>query len=384
MRTIMHIDMDAFFAAVEEVDNPELRGKPVIVGGSNRGVVSTASYEARKYGVHSAMPVFEARRRCPHGIFLPVRMERYREASCRIMDILKRISPLVEQVSIDEAFIDLEGTERLHGDCITVGEKIKQDVWAETSLTCSIGVAPNKFLAKIGSDMKKPDGFMIIRGEEVEAFLKDLPVGKLPGVGPKSKEVLERLGIVKASDIMRFPEELLENRLGRYGLRLRELAQGIDDSPVCPHSPVKSIGSECTLLEDTRDLSLLRKWLMSQAEEVGERLRSHDLRARTVTLKLKYNDFKMITRSRTLAETACATQVLFDAVADLLDRCALNRPVRLIGLSVSRLDNTVQYNLLSEAKHEEKLERTDKAIDQIRTRLGRNIIKRGTTVDFDY
>ena len=375
--------MDAFFAAVEQVDHQELRGKPVIVGGSTRGVVSTASYEARKFGVHSAMPVFEARRLCPHGFFVPVRMARYQEVSHVIMDILRRVSPLVEQVSIDEAFIDLDGTERLHGDCRKVGQKIKQQIRAETLLTCSIGIAPNKFLAKIASDMKKPDGFMIINQEEVQGFLHALPVGKLPGVGPKSQEVLERLNTLRVSDILRCPVELLEDKLGRYGLRLRELAQGIDDSPVCPESPVKSIGSECTLSEDTRDLTLLRKWLMSQAEEVGERLRSHDLRARTVTLKLKYSDFKLITRSRTLEEPACATKVLFDAAIELLDRCPLNRPVRLIGLSVSRFENTLQYKLLDKG-YGEKQERADNAIDQIRTKLGRKIIKRGTVVDFEW
>lgn len=383
MRTILHIDMDAFFAAVEQVDSQELRGKPVIVGGSTRGVVSTASYEARKYGVHSAMPVFEARRLCPHGFFVPVRMGRYQEVSQNIMDILRRISPLVEQVSIDEAFIDLDGTERLHGDCMKVGKRIKQEIWAETLLTCSVGIAPNKFLAKIASEMKKPDGLMIINEEEVEAFLHEMPIGKLPGVGPKSQEVLERLSIFKVSDILRCQTALLEDRLGRYGLKLRELAQGIDDSPVCPDSPAKSIGSECTLSEDTRDPALLRKWLMSQAEEVGERLRSHDLRARTVTLKLKYNDFKLITRSRTLEEPACGTKVLFDAAIELLDRCALNRPVRLIGLSVSRFENTLQYKLLDEG-YGEKQERADNAIDQIRTKLGRKIIKRGTVMDFEW
>ncbi|MDP2993464.1 MAG: DNA polymerase IV, partial [Deltaproteobacteria bacterium] len=310
-RTILHMDMDAFFAAVEQVDNPALKGKPVIVGGAKRGVVSTASYEARKYGVRSAMPIFEAKRRCPQGIFLPVRMDRYQEVSQKMMAILEAVSPLVEQVSIDEAFVDLTGTERLHGDCIQTSRKIKERIWAETALTCSIGIAPNKFLAKIASDLQKPDGLTIVPEEEVQSFLKDLPVGKLPGVGPKSEESLRSLGIYAVSDILRFPPELLERKFGKYGLRLVELAQGIDDSPVIPCGPAKSMGSEDTLPEDTTDINILKKQLLSQAEEIGERLRGHGLKGRTVTLKLKHSDFTLVTRSHSLKEATCATKIIY-------------------------------------------------------------------------
>lgn len=376
-RTILHIDMDAFFAAVEQADNPALKGKPVIVGGAKRGVVSTASYEARKYGVRSAMPIFEAKRRCPQGIFLPVRMERYQEVSQKVMAVLEAVSPLVEQVSIDEAFVDLTGTERLHGDCIRVARKIKERIWAETSLTCSIGIAPNKFLAKIASDLQKPDGLTIVP-EEVQSFLKDLPVGKLPGVGPKSEEALRNLGIYAVSDILRFPPGLLERKFGKYGLRLVELAQGIDDSPVIPCRPAKSMGSEDTLPEDTTAINTLKKQLLSQAEEVGERLRRDGLKGRTITLKLKRSDFTLVTRSHSLKEATCATKIIYDTAVMLLERYNLKTPVRLIGLAVSNFGGGQQYSLLPGVEKEtEKLERVDHAIDRIREKLGREIIKRG-------
>jgi DNA polymerase-4 len=369
--------MDAFFAAVEQADNPALKGKPVIVGGAKRGVVSTASYEARKYGVRSAMPIFEAKRRCPQGIFLPVRMERYQEVSQKVMAVLEAVSPLVEQVSIDEAFVDLTGTERLHGDCIRVARKIKERIWAETSLTCSIGIAPNKFLAKIASDLQKPDGLTIVP-EEVQSFLKDLPVGKLPGVGPKSEEALRNLGIYAVSDILRFPPGLLERKFGKYGLRLVELAQGIDDSPVIPCRPAKSMGSEDTLPEDTTAINTLKKQLLSQAEEVGERLRRDGLKGRTITLKLKRSDFTLVTRSHSLKEATCATKIIYDTAVMLLERYNLKTPVRLIGLAVSNFGGGQQYSLLPGVEKEtEKLERVDHAIDRIREKLGREIIKRG-------
>jgi DNA polymerase-4 len=371
------MDMDAFFAAVEQVDNPALKGKPVIVGGAKRGVVSTASYEARKYGVRSAMPIFEAKRRCPQGIFLPVRMDRYQEVSQKMMAVLEAVSPLVEQVSIDEAFVDLTGTERLHGDATQSARKIKERIWAETSLTCSIGIAPNKFLAKIASDLQKPDGLTIVP-EEVQSFLKDLPVNKLPGVGPKSEEALRGLGIRIVSDILRFPPGLLERKFGKYGLRLVELAQGIDDSSVIPCGPAKSMGNEDTLPEDTTDINTLKKQLLSQAEEIGERLRRDGLKGRTVTLKLKHSDFTLVTRSHSLKEATCATKIIYDTAVMLLERYNLKMPVRLIGLAVSNFGEGQQYSLLPGLEKEmEKLERVDYAIDRIRGKLGPGMIKRG-------
>ncbi|MDD5451246.1 MAG: DNA polymerase IV [Desulfovibrionales bacterium] len=386
-RTILHMDMDAFFAAVEQADNPALKGKPVIVGGAKRGVVSTASYEARKYGVRSAMPIFEAKRRCPQGIFLPVRMERYQEISQKVMAVLEAVSPLVEQVSIDEAFVDLTGTERLHGDATQAARKIKERIYAEACLTCSTGIAPNKFLAKIASDLQKPDGLTIVP-EEVQSFLKDLSVGKLPGIGPKSEEALRGLGIRIVSDILSFPPGVLERKFGKYGLRLVELAQGIDDSPVIPCIPAigrpwpaKSMGSEDTLPEDTTDINILKKQLLSQAEEVGERLRRHGLKGSTITLKLKHSDFTLVTRSHSLKEATCATKILYDTAVMLLERYNLKTPVRLIGLAVSNFGGGQQYSLLPGLEKEmEKLERVDYAIDRIREKLGPGIIKRGRSL----
>jgi len=379
-RTILHMDMDAFFAAVEQADNPALKGKPVIVGGAKRGVVSTASYEARKYGVRSAMPIFEAKRRCPQGIFLPVRMDRYQEVSQKMMAVLEAVSPLVEQVSIDEAFVDLTGTERLHGDATQAALKIKERIYAEACLTCSIGIAPNKFLAKIASDMQKPDGLTIVP-EEVQSFLKDLPVGKLPGVGPKSEEALRGLGIRIVSDILSFPPGVLERKFGKYGLRLVELAQGIDDSPVIPCGPAKSMGSEDTLPEDTTNINILKKQLLSQAEEAGERLRRHGLKGRTIILKLKHSDFTLVTRSHSLKEATCATKIIYDTAVMLLERYSMKMPVRLIGLAVSNFGGGRQYSLFPGMEKEmEKLERVDHAIDRIRGKLGPGIIKRGRSL----
>lgn len=376
--TVMHIDMDAFFAAVEQVDNPALKGKPVIVGGSRRGVVSAASYEARKYGVRSAMPIFEARRRCPRGIFLPVRMKRYQEISKQVMAILGAVSPLVEPVSIDEAFIDLTGTERLHGDPVQVAHKIKGGIWAETSLTCSIGVATNKFLAKIASDFRKPDGLTMVRKENVQDFLKDLPVERLPGIGAKSGKLLRRLGIGVVSDILRLPPGLLERKFGKYGQKLMKLARGIDDSPIVTYSPAKSMGSEDTLDEDTSDIGLLKNRLMFQAEEIGERLRRHGLKGKTITLKIKQSDFTMTTRRHTLKEATCVTKVIYDTAFMLLERYHPKRPVRLVGLVVSGFGAPEQHSLFhGTEKKIENLERVDHTVDQIRKKLGQESIKRG-------
>ena len=223
---ILHIDMDAFYASVEQVDHPELTGKPVIVGGSQRGVVAAASYEARKFGVRSAMPIFEAKRLCPHGVFLPVRRRRYQEVSHQVMEILDTISPLVEQVSIDEAFIDITGTESLHGPEIALIGKIKDAIRKRTSLTCSIGIAPNRFLAKIASEMNKPDGWTIIKDEDVAALMQKLPVNKIPGIGPKTAQVMKELGVQTAVDVLRFSQEFWVKRLGKGGIDLYERAQG--------------------------------------------------------------------------------------------------------------------------------------------------------------
>jgi len=374
----MHLDMDAFYASVEQSDNPELRGKPVIVGGAMRGVVCAASYEARRYGVHSAMPVFQAREVCPQGIFLPVRMNRYKEVSCMVMEILRGISPLVEQVSIDEAYVDISGTERLHGPSEVLARRVKEAIREATSLTCSVGIAPNKFLAKIASDFKKPDGLTILEEEQVEEFLKHLPVGKIPGVGRKTGEELRKLGIIFASDILRFPARFWDHRFGKWGAALYAKAQGIDNSAVEPYGDPKSISAEHTLPTDTDDTVELEKMLLSQAEEVGHELRKLGFKARTVTLKIKLSDFKTITRSRTLPEAFDTTDTLFNAGCKLLADLKPSRKVRLIGIGVSNLSSGPSQMIIGSSREETaRQERLDRALDKIHGRFSGDMVVRG-------
>ena len=291
-RMILHIDMDAFYASVEQLDNPWLRGKCVMVGGtSNRGVVMASSYEARKFGVRSAMPIFQAKQRCPDGIFIPPRMKRYKEVSKKVMAILGNFSPQVQVVSIDEAYLDVSGGQRLHGDPAKAALKIKQEIKKTLQLTCSVGVAPGKFLAKVASDMNKPDGLTIIRPQDVHSFIETLPIQKVPGVGEKSFRQLESMGIKTLGDIQKLPEQMLLNRLGKSGHRLLELSSGVDCSVVTPHAPHKSVSTECTLGEDTRDKVLLNKYLLKQAEEVAKQLRKADVKARTITPEVKTRRF---------------------------------------------------------------------------------------------
>lgn len=373
--------MDAFYASVEQADNPGLKGKPVIVGGQMRGVVCAASYEARRFGVHSAMPVFQAEKLCPHAIFLPVRMARYKEVSCAVMEILRAVSPVVEQVSIDEAFVDISGTERLHGPPRDLARRIKSLVRECACLTCSIGIAPNKFLAKIASDYNKPDGLTIIQQDRVEQFLRRLPVGKIPGVGKKTGEELRKLGIVFASDILKFPGAYWIARFGKWGAALHAKARGIDDSPVEPCSVPKSVSAEQTLAADTDDTAQLEKILLSQAEEVGRELRKMGFKARTVTLKIKLSDFKMITRSRTLPEPFDATTILFDTAQKLLADLRPARKVRLIGIGASSFySGPSQMNMDLSGRQTRRTAGLDRALDLLRSRYCDDVVVRGRMI----
>ena len=311
--------MDAFYASVEQLDQPELRGKPVIVGGSsNRGVVSAASYEARKFGVRSAMPIFQAKKRCPQGIFVPVRMRRYKEMSDRVMEILERYSPIVEQVSIDEAYLDLTGVERLHGSPVQIARRIKEEIRRVTSLSCSVGIAPNKFLAKVASETNKPDGLTIIPSRHAAKVAQSLPVGKIPGVGKKTVDRLEKLKVITLGDLLTRPETVLLKTLGKFAYTLLEFAKGTDDSAVVSHTDAKSISSEETFEENTNDFEVLRKELLVQAEEVGRRLRRNELKASTVTLKLRRADFVRITRSISFSEPTDSTKAIYGWALRLL------------------------------------------------------------------
>jgi DNA polymerase-4 len=380
-RTIPHIDMDAFFAAIEVLDHPGLRGKPVIVGGTtNRGVVSTASYEARTFGIHSAMPIFKAREKCPGGVFLPVNMKRYKDMSGNVMKILEDFTPLVERVSIDEAYLDITGMEGLLGNPEQIALRIKERIYSETRLTCSIGIAPNKFLAKIASDMHKPDGLTIIKADEVDAFLATLPVERIPGVGKSTVETLKRHGIKKAGEIKAFSKDQLLRRFGKFGLRLHELARGADSSPVVPLREIKSISAEETLPYDTGDLSLLSKKIQDHADNVAGRLRNHGLKGKTITLKIKFSDFTAVTKAQTIASATDSSKMIFYNALQLLADQPLKKKVRLIGVEVSNLlkeSGDAQMSLFPIGPDEERERKLDKAIDEIREKFGRKVIKRG-------
>jgi DNA polymerase-4 len=378
---ILHIDMDAFYAAVEQLDDPSLRGRCVIVGGtSGRGVVATASYEARRFGVHSAMPIFEARRRCPRAVFIKPRRERYQAVSRRIMAILQRFTPLVEPVSIDEAYLDVTGCERIGGPPAQIARCIKESIREETGLTCSVGGAPVKFLAKIASEMQKPDGLTIIAGPEVAAVIEALPIERVPGVGPAVLGHLAPRGVKTLGDAGRLGEAALERRLGKFGRRLAALARGEDPSPVTPHSETKSISAEVTLARDTADLCEMKKILLRQAEDVARQLRRQGLRARTVVLKLKHDDFRQVTRSRTLEAPTQSTHTLFGAAAALLKAYRLQRPVRLVGLGAANLvpaSQPVQQELFDALRREDSSwEKVERALDAIEARFGTRAVRR--------
>ena len=385
---IVHLDMDAFFASVEQLDDPSLRGRPVIVGGSSeRGVVSTASYEARRFGVHSAMPIVMARKLCPHGVFLSGRRERYAELSRRVMEVLGTFSPLVEQASIDEAYMDITGTERLFGDVNRLVARLKADVRKATGgLSCSVGVAPVKFLAKICSDINKPDGVYILRPEALDAFLCALPVRKLPGVGKRMAEKLGDLGIVRVEQLRRMSEESLQAHFGKWGLELHERAFGRDARQVTPVHEAKSESSETTFAHDTCDRRFLERALMAHAERVGASLRAQGIKGRTVTLKIKFADFQQITRSQTLPQPISSTQTLFDVGCRLLRAEALPRPVRLIGLGLSGFDDAPAQLALpgvfcgageQDPAEEARRQRLDAALDAVRARFGKTAVQRG-------
>ena len=384
-RKIIHIDMDAFYASIEQRDHPEWKGKPVIVGGAaeKRGVVSAASYEARRFGVHSAMPTAQARRLCPEGIFLPVRMERYQEVSLQIQEILRQYTPLIEPLSLDESFLDVTGSEKLFGPALEMARDMKRKILETTGLTASAGVAPNKFLAKIASDWRKPDGLFEIRPEEVQAFLQDLPIGKLWGVGKRTEEVLRKMGISRVGQLATFPAEWIEKKLGKYGLELMALARGEDDRPVVPHCRPKSISQEETFTPDLADGEEMSRVLLDQAERVGWELRKQKLRGFTVTLKVRYPDFSLVTRSLSLPYPTDQGIEIYEAAMKLLLRTeALQRRARLLGLGVSNLRHREdpEQMTLFEAQRE-KVERSLAAVDRIWEKFGPQAIQRASLLE---
>lgn len=382
-RWIMHIDMDAFFASIEQLDNPQLQGKPVVVGSGTRSVVCAASYEVRRFGVHSAMPIATARKLCPHAVFVPVRHQRYREVSRQIMGILERFSPTVEQASIDEAYLDATGLERLFGPLERMAQAIKKSVHKESGgLTCSVGLAPIKFLAKIASDINKPDGLYILSPAAMPDFLARLPVERIPGVGAHFRKKLMELGVKTGQDVLRYPQEFWERHLGKAGLMLHQRAQGIDERSVEPRGPQKSDSAECTFEQDSHDPTFLKNQLFVLVERVGASLRSKKLAGRTITLKIKYADFQQHTRSHTLPQRTAATETIFQEACALLDSLKLERRVRLIGVAVSNFEERSAQLLLPLAedtshKDEKRRMKLDMTLDTLHARFGNRAVMRG-------
>jgi DNA polymerase-4 len=369
--------MDAFFASVEQLDDPSLRGKPVIVGKGDRGVVSAASYEARAFGVRSAMPVVQARKLCPHGVFVAGRMRRYAEVSRQVMLVLGEFSPLVEQASVDEAYLDVTGTRNLFGEPGELARKIQARVREATGLSCSVGIAPVKFLAKIASDFKKPGGVTLVRPEEVADFLRDLPVGRIPGVGGKTLPKLSSFGVKTCGDVLKLSRQFWEDHLGEWGRVLHARASGLGSDEVVTHHDPKSSSAENTFEKDTSDVEELRRWLLGQSERVGRDLRRHALAGRTVTLKVKYADFSQLTRSKTLSEPTDLDGEIFRTACALLDQVSLAKQVRLIGVGVSNFAKGAGRLSLLPDQGREKAGRLDRAVDAIRDKHGKAMVKRG-------
>nr|MBC8360744.1 DNA polymerase IV [Candidatus Desulfatibia profunda] len=385
-KSIIHLDMDAFYPAVEVLDNPSLKGKPVIVGGTmGRGVVSSASYEARKFGVHSAQPMAKAMRQCRHGIFLPVRMSRYQEVSGQVFEIFCRFTPLVEPLSIDEAFLDVTGCIRLFGNPVDIAKNIKEMVRKETGLTVSAGVAPSKFVAKIASDMDKPDGLTVVLPDKVREFLDPLPIGKMWGVGKVTKEALAQLNIHTFRDLIRIPVEVLEKKFGKYGLKMHELSMGIDERDVVIHQEAKSIGHEETFSEDILNIDLAKKELLALAGKVARRLRREGVKGKTITLKVKYSNFVLITRSMTLNKFTNDGAIIYTTACGLLDNTeAGKKPVRLLGISLSQLSirgAEKQLSLFNEDVSNNKRKKLNITLDSLQDRFGENIVRPGTLID---
>ncbi len=382
-KSIIHLDMDAFYPAVEVLDNPELKGRAVIVGGSReRGVVSSASYEARKFGVRSAQPMAQAMRLCPQGIVLPVRMSRYKEVSDRIFEIFRRFTPLVEPLSIDEAFLDVTGTARLFGTPVQIAERIKKTVREETGLTVSAGVAPSKFVAKIASDLEKPDGLTFVHPDKVREFLDPLPIKKMWGVGKVTQEALAGLGIHTFRDLRKTPMEILEKRFGKYGIKMHGLAMGIDVREVETEHEMKSIGHEQTFLEDIMTVESAKKELLSLAMRVAKRMRRNGASGKTISLKVKYSDFVQITRAFTLEKLTDDGAMIYSTACELLGKTEVGRrPVRLLGISLSHLQfqgMEGQMSLFHENGKSIKRKDLNRALDSLQERFGEKSIRPGT------
>ncbi|MEP7157869.1 MAG: DNA polymerase IV [Chloroflexota bacterium] len=382
-RTILHVDLDAFFAAVEQRDNPQLRGKPVVVGGggpNDRGVVSTASYEARVFGVRSAMPLRTAGALCPHAIFVPVNGRKYSEASKQVMAILGRFTPLVEQLSIDEAFLDVTGTEALYGSGEDVARKIKQAVSGELELTISVGVASNRLVAKIASDLEKPDGLVVVPDGTEREFLAPLAIERLWGVGASTRRALADYNVATIGDLAALPQDVLVRRFGKHGGDLALRAQGVGETVVGGHEAARSVSQETTFDTDTGDWEVLEQTLLALSEGVARRLRDDHIRCWTVAVKIRDHDFVTITRQRTLPEPTDSTDVIWRTAVALTRREVKGKVMRLLGVAASGLTDEHQMALLFEPE-EDRRHKAEAAADEVRQRFGSRAIKRARLMD---
>ena len=381
-RTILHVDMDAFYASVEERECPQLAGRPVVVGGTpeGRGVVAAANYTAREYGVRSAMPAARARQLCPHAVFIRSRMSLYAEVSAEIRSIFHRYTPLVEPLSLDEAFLDVGASRELFGTGAAVAARIKREIRSELALVASVGVAPNKFLAKLASDLDKPDGLVEVPADRVHSFLDPLPVEKLWGVGAAAGESLHAIGVRTIADLRARPESVLTGRLGKWGHRLFELAHGRDERPVMPEHEAQSVSHETTFEHDVTQAAVLRAWLRDLSDQVARRLRRGRLRARTVEIKVRYADFRTVSRSTSLPAASANTCDLWACAARLLKEQIERRadPVRLLGMGASRLtrDRHEQADLFG-ARAAARQRRIDSMVDAVNERFGVAGLRRG-------
>ncbi len=373
--------MDAFFAAIEQQDHPQWLGKPVVVGadpkgGKGRGVVSTCSYEARAYGIRSAMPISKAYRLCPTAVYVLPRGHRYAEVSRQIMSLLREFSPDIEQISIDEAFVDITSTQKLFGGAEKMAKEIKSKIYEKTKLTASIGIAPNKFVAKIASDLRKPDGLVIVSAEEMPSFLAPLEISRLWGVGLKTVPQLQAMGIYTIGDLARYSQQQLIERLGSIGAHFWRLANGIDDRPVAETDMVKSISRETTFPEDVEDAAQLRDCLLYLCDDLSYEMRRKRLKGRTITLKIRLEDFSTFTRSQSLGHTTDICEEMFRCVEKMFNNFDRGgKRVRLLGVAMSQLQGSeVQLELFAE--EDEKRTKLDRVMDQVRQKFGSDAIQR--------
>jgi len=385
MRSIVHVDMDAFYASVEQLDNPRYKGKPVIVGadpkgGHGRGVVAACSYEARKFGIRSALPISRAWKLCPGAVYVRPRMKRYSEVSAQIMEVFRQYTDLVEPLSIDEAFLDITGSIALFGPPDEIARSIKKDIRKRTGLTASVGLASNKFLAKIASDIRKPDGFMVVEGKDVEEFLRELPISRLWGVGPKTEQRLHELGFRTIGQLAAAGRESLVRDLGSLGEHLYQLSRGHDDRPVISNWEPKSTSSETTFEEDTDNRELLLQTILELADHVAARLRKDGYRARKVTLKLRYSSFSTHTKQQSLDRQIQTGEEIAAVARALFAQFPMKQKIRLIGVSAGELRRDAgdpqQLPLFPQpADTKEKLSHT---VDEIKERFGVDALRRGS------